>query len=176
MSDNTKEERRKNIGASCDLYDKCLQMHSGWNLFASEVTNVKNALEDVQKSEDEAVEKREETHSKIDSVDRKLDAHMKEFKDHGTEEMETVRQQTEALAKLTDSLERLNKSHIEEKQDQQWMKKFGYTVATIFGGALLWLFTNANNTDKLIAEMSTNIKHQTEMTKELKSYFRGDVR
>jgi hypothetical protein len=175
------EERRVNQGDKCDLYHKCFQITTGWELFAKEVTHVKNSLEEVKKAEADAVVKRDETNSTLNHLKKEFKLHREEFKQHGIDEMQTVTKQTEALERQNDviselsvTLKELHESHMVEKQDQHWMKIFGYGMATIFGSALIWLFLNVNSTDKLLVKMSTNLEHNTEALKELKGYFRGD--
>lgn len=96
------EERRANIGENCDLYGRCLQMSTGWELFAKEVSQVKDEVNSIKKSEAEATKMREETQKLINVIASKLDKHIDDFQKHGSEEMETVRTQTKAITKLSD--------------------------------------------------------------------------
>jgi hypothetical protein len=164
----------ENEGFECNLYDRCLQISSSYNVVLQTMNSTNTRLDSIEDSERIAKESREVTSKKIDALDVKLDTHLANFQQHSEEEMQNLVSHTRAMEALAETLNDLHESHTLEKQDQKWIKLLGYSMATVFGSALVWLFLNVNSTDKLLVKMSSNLEHNTEALKELKSYFRGE--
>jgi hypothetical protein len=133
----------------CNLYDRCLQMSSSYNVVLETMKSTKQRLDSIEESERVARVSREETVKKIDTLDEKLDTHLKNFQLHSEEEMQNLVSHTKAMEALAETLNDLHESHTIEKQDQKWLKLLGYGMGAIFGSALIWLFLNVNDILKL---------------------------
>jgi hypothetical protein len=163
--DNKKNEEH-NCTASyidCDLYEKCFQVSTGFDLLAREVTQIKEA-------ERVAHQKRKETHQMVLDVSNKLDQHIDDFNNHGDLEMETVRKQTQVLNQLSERVKTIHDDSLIEKQDQKWIKIIGYAMI----GVILWLLIHINESDKVMVDIASDLKHNSQTLKELKGYFKGD--
>jgi gas vesicle protein len=173
--------REEHIGSSCDLYDKCFQMHNGWDLFAKEITLTKNKLSDLQQLEQQAAEDRKRASDKVDAIHYEFIAHTKEEMAQQERHALITQEHTKVLGELKDVIRELRDDHQNTKQELQkevndttWIKSFGYGIAGIFGAGLIYIFLNINATDKMMVKIETNLERNTEVLKELQIYFRGD--
>ena len=171
------------IGSCCDLYSKCYQMHSGWDLFAQEVTQTKNKLNDLQALEQQAAEDRKRTSDKVDSIHHEFITHTKQEMEQQERHALITQEHTKVLGELKDVIRELRDDHQttkdelkKEVNDTVWIKSFGYGVAGIFGAGLIYIFLNINVTDKTMVKIETNLERNTEVLKDIQGYFRGGER